>query len=248
MKHIQKAALWPLLMFLSACGGGGTTSNTGSNPSNSVNMAGNWQFMGNSTAFGYTYTASGPINQTGSSISGTLSLSGSPCAQATTFSGTLNGTSLSATATENTQTVSYSGTVSADGSSASGTYSAPPGGCLNGDIGTWSGSRVSLLNGQFIGSMAAENSIRASIVAKLQDDGGRVSGMATVTNSVCFHSLNLTGSVSGNEVVLQGTEETQTLLLRGEIDRESKSLALIYSVSGGNCSGESGKAFLAARQ
>jgi hypothetical protein len=242
---LQKAALWPLLMFLSACGGGSATNNTVSNP---VNMAGNWQLTGNSTTFGYTYAASGQINQTGSSISGTLSLSGSPCAQSTTFSGTLNGTSLSATATESGQTVSYSGTVSSDGSSASGTYSAPPGGCLNGDAGTWSGSRVSPLNGQFIGSMAAENSIRASIVAKLRDDGGHVTGVATVTNSVCFHSLSLIGSVSGNDVVLQGTEETQTLLLRGEVDRENKSLALTYSISGGSCSGESGKAFLAARE
>src|SRR5271170_4081357 len=135
-RTFQGAALGLLLIFLSACGGGGNSSST------PVNMAGNWQFTGNSTKFAYTDTAAGQINQNGSSVSGTLSLSGSPCAQTADFSGTLNGTSLSATLDESGQNVSFNGTVSADGNSASGNYTAPSGGCTNGDTGTWSGSRV----------------------------------------------------------------------------------------------------------
>ena len=94
MKHtFETVALGVLLVVLSACGGGGGNSSTAP-----VNMAGNWQFTGNSTTFGYTFTATGPVNQTKSSISGTLSLSGSPCAQTAEFSGSLSGTSLSVTA------------------------------------------------------------------------------------------------------------------------------------------------------
>jgi hypothetical protein len=239
MKHtFEKVALGLLLVFLSECGCGGNSSST------PVNIAGNWQFTGNSTKFGYNFTATGQINQTGSSISGTLSLSGSPCAQTADFSGTLNGTSLSATVDEGGQNNSFTGTVSADGNSASGTYSAPSGGCLNGDTGTWSGDRVSMLNGMFRGALAVQNGVPANIIAKFKDDGGRVTGVATLTNSLCFQSLNLTGTVSGTNVELQSTEETQSVILRGTFDQEKKSLVLTYSVLGGSCEGESGTAIL----
>lgn len=239
MKHtFETVALGVLLVVLSACGGGGNSSTA------PVNMAGNWQFTGNSTTFGYTFTASGQVNQTKSSISGTLSLSGSPCARTADFSGTLNGTSLSATLNESGQNVSFTGTVSADGNSLSGTYAAPSGGCTNGDTGTWSGSRVSMLNGLFRGTLAAENGLPANVIAEFKDDGGHVIGTATLTNSLCFQSLNLTGTVSGANVELQSSEETQSLMFRGTFDQQNKSLALNYSVLGGSCAGESGKAIL----
>jgi hypothetical protein len=239
MKHtFETVALGVLLVVLSACGGGGNSSTA------PVNMAGNWQFTGNSITFGYVFNATGQVNQTGSSISGTLSLSGSPCAQTADFSGTINGSSLSVTANESGQNVSFTGTVSADGNSLSGKYAAPPGGCTNGDAGTWSGSRVSVLNGLFRGTLAAQNGLPANVIAEFKDDGGYVTGTATLTNSLCFQSLNLTGTVSGENVELQSTEETQSLTLRGTFDLENKSLALNYSVLGGSCAGESGKAIL----
>lgn len=243
MKHtFKKAALGVLLVFLSACGGGGNSSST------PVSIAGNWQFTGKSTKFEYTYTAAGQINQTGQSVSGTLTLSGSPCAQTADFSGTLSGTSLSVTVDENGQNVSFTGTVSTDGNSASGTYTAPSGGCTNGDTGTWSGSRVSMLNGLFRGTFAAQNGLPANVIAKFKDDGGRVAGSATLTNSLCFQSLNLKGTMSGTNVELQSTEEAQPVMLRGTFDQENKSLALTYSVLGGSCAGESGKAILVAQK
>lgn len=239
MKHtFETVALGVLLVVLSACGGGGNSSTA------PVNMAGNWQFTGNSTTFGYTFTATGQVNQTKSSISGTLSLSGSPCAQTAEFSGSLSGTSLSVTANESGQNVSFTGTVSADGNSLSGTYAAPSGGCTNGDTGTWSGSRVSMLNGLFRGTLAAQNGLPANVIAEFKDDEGHVIGTATLTNSLCFQSLNLTGTVSGVNVELQSSEETQSLMFRGTFDQQNKSLALNYSVLGGSCASESGKAIL----
>lgn len=242
-RTFETTALGFLLVFLSACGGGGNSSSA------PVNMAGNWQFAVTSTKFGGTVTDTGQINQNGASVSGTFSLNGTPCAQTANFSGTLNGTSLSGIEDEGGQNVSFNGTVSADGNSGSGTYTAPSGGCTNGDTGTWSGSRVSMLNGMFRGSLAAEqNGVPANVIATFKDDGGHVTGAATLTNSLCFQSLNLTGTVSGNNVELQSTEETQSVMLRGTFDRENKSLALTYSVLGGSCSGESGKATLLAAQ
>jgi len=122
------------------------------------------------------------------------------------------------------------------------------GGCTNGDAGTWSGSRVSMLNGLFRGTLAVQNDSPANVIAKFNDDGGHVTGTATLTNSLCFQSLNLTGMVSGTNVELQSTEETQPLMLHGTFDQENKSLALTFSVLGGSCAGESGKAILVAQK
>ena len=231
------------LIVLNSCGGGGSGSGSGS----VINVAGNWQVKVTSTVFGGSGTGTGQINQSGSSLSGTLS--GLPCAQTTNLTGSLSGTSLSATLDENGQDVSLKGTVAADGNSTTGTYIAPSGGCLNGDAGTFVGQRLSMLNGMFVGSFGPENSIRANLVTKLHDDGGKVTGSATITNSLCLHSLNITGTVSGFHVELQGAEdfgEAQTISLRGTFDRPSRTLALEYAVAGGSCSGESGTAQLHA--
>ena len=104
-----------------------------------------------------------------------------------------------------------------------------------------------MLNGLFRGTLAAQNGLPANVIAKFKDDGGRVTGAATLTNSLCFQSLDLTGTVSGTNVELQSTEETGPVALRGTFDQKNKSLALTYSVLGGNCSGESGTAILAAQ-
>lgn len=244
MKHaFEKAALGVLLGFLSACGGGGGNSNT-----TAVSIAGNWQITVSSTKFDSSGTASGQINQTGSSVSGTLSLSGTPCAQTAAFSGTLNGTSLNATLNESGQNVSLTGTVTTDGNSGNGAYTTPSGGCTNGDAGTWSGSRVSMLTGLFRGTLATPNGLPANVIAKLKDDGGHVTGTATLTNSVCFQSLNLGGTVSGTSVELQSAEDTEPVVFRGTFDQKNKSLALTYSILGGSCAGESGTAILMAQK
>ena len=227
------------LCFLSSCGGGG-------NSSSAINVAGNWQFSATSTVFGFNSTATGQLNQSGSSVSGTMSLSGTPCAQSASFTGNVSGTNFSATLDENGQNVSFNGTLAANGSSVSGTSTAPAGGCTNGDAGTFTGERVSMMNGVFIGAFGPSNSIPANVVTRLHDDGGSVTGSATITNSLCFHSLNITGSVEGFNVKLHGSsgDESQTITFHGTFDQPSKSLTLEYAVSGGSCSGESGTAQL----
>jgi hypothetical protein len=231
------------LGVLGSCGGGGG-GNGGGSP---ISLAGNWQFTATSSVFDITTTATGQVNQDGSSLSGTLALSGTPCADMASFAGTVNGNELMGTLNENGQTVTMMGTVSADGNSGSGTYTTPAGGCTNGDHGTIVGQRLSMLNGMFMGSIGPANSLSTHIVAQLRDDGGKVTGSAVMTNSQCFHSLNITGNVSGYNVLLQGTDDEgagQTITLRGTFERHNKSLGLTYAVSGGSCSGESGRAQL----
>jgi hypothetical protein len=229
--------------ILSSCGGGSGSS--------TINVAGNWQFTANSTVFGFTSTAAGQINQNGSALSGTLSLSGTPCAESANFTGNLNGNKITATLDENGQNTMYTGTVAVDGNSGSGTYQSPAGGCTNGDAGTFTGQRVSMLNGMFIGLFGPENSIPANIVTQLHDDGGNVTGSATITNSLCFHSMTVTGKVSGFKVELHGADvqaDSQAVTFHGTFNQQNKSLALNYTVAGGSCSGESGTAQLRLRR
>src|ERR1700723_1263089 len=122
------------LSILTSCGGGGGSS--------VINLAGNWQVTANSTVFGFSYSASGQVNQNGSALSGTLELSGTPCAESANFTGSLSGDKITATLDENGQNTMYTGTVAANGNSVSGTYQSPAGGCTDGDAGTFSGQRV----------------------------------------------------------------------------------------------------------
>ena len=246
MRNRASILILASLGALSSCGGGSGTGN-GSGGSSVINVAGNWQFTANSTPFDSTYTATGQVNQNGSSLSGNLTVSDDPCAQTANFSGTINGTNLSGTLDENGQIVTMMGTVSADGNSGTGTYAAPAGGCTNGDYGTIVGQRLSMVNGMFAGTFGPANSIPGNIVAQLHDGGGQVSGTVTTTNSLCFRSLHVSGTVSGYNVVLNAVDDedaSQEIDLHGPFDQRNKSLELTYAIAGGSCSGQSGTAQL----
>jgi hypothetical protein len=232
------------LGLLGSCGGGGGGNGGSGNGGGSIiNVAGNWQFTAASTVFDLTTIATGQVNQNGSSLSGNLDLSGTPCADTANFTGTISGTNLRGALDENGQNVTMMGMVSPDGNSGSGTYTTPAGGCTNGDQGTLTGQRLSMLNGTFSGPLGPENSVPANLIARLRDDGGKVTGSAVMTNSRCVSSLNIAGTVSGYNVLLRGVDDqdaARTIDLRGTFDRRNESLTLTYAVSGGNCSGETG--------
>ena len=119
------------------CGGGTMNSVSGSN------FAGKWQFNGKSTTFGVTVTGSGTLAQNGNALTGQLSLSGSPCAGTAALTGTAAGMGVMFQLQEGGQAVSFTGKADSSFSSMSGTYTAPSGGCADGDVGTWTATRVS---------------------------------------------------------------------------------------------------------
>jgi hypothetical protein len=128
-----------LVALLIDCGGGG---GGGSSQSGTVlNLAGNWQ-ASTSSKLGYNTFLSGTLTQTGNQISGSMTISGSPCALSGMLSGTVSGSSVTLSLTEGSQMVSLSGTAAPDGNSMTGTYQAPPGGCTNGDSGTFTATRI----------------------------------------------------------------------------------------------------------
>jgi hypothetical protein len=122
-----------LCVCLAGCGSG--TSSSGS-------LSGNWQFTAHSSASGETFTGSAPIQQSGSSITGTVTLSGSPCATSATLSGSISGTTVTFQLELGDQPVNFTGTANSNLTSMSGNYTAPSGGCTNGDYGTWSATKT----------------------------------------------------------------------------------------------------------
>jgi hypothetical protein len=119
-------------MCLLSCGGGGGSST----PTSTASIAGTWQVAAHSNSFNFNVTGTATIQQSGSTLSGSVVMSGTPCASTAALSGSVSGNSVTFQLQEGTQTVTFTGTVS--GNTMSGTYSGPAGGCSNGDQGTWS--------------------------------------------------------------------------------------------------------------
>jgi len=129
------------IMLLCACiARCGSSSSSGSSPN--MNVSGDWQFTGHSTLFDLTDTGSAVLQQSGNSVTGTVTLSGTPCATSATVSGSLSGTAFTFQLEEGNQAVNFTGTVNSASNSASGNYTAPSGGCTNGDYGTWSATKI----------------------------------------------------------------------------------------------------------
>jgi len=122
-----------------------SSSGAASTPTPAVNIAGDWSFATTSSKSTTQSTIAGNIVQSGSSISASLNIQGSPCGTTASLSGSVSAMAVTASMIESGQTVTLAGTVAADAKSASGTYSAPAGGCLNGDSGTWTGSKSAVV-------------------------------------------------------------------------------------------------------
>jgi hypothetical protein len=128
-----------VILFLCGCLVGCGGSSNSSSPS----LSGVWQFTAHSSASGSTFTGSGTLQQSGSSVSGSITLSGSPCATSATLSGGISGTTVTFQLELGDQPVNFTGTANSGLTSLSGNYTAPSGGCTNGDYGTWSATKTS---------------------------------------------------------------------------------------------------------
>lgn len=249
MKSFVLAAV---LIFLdcstSGCGGGYGGSN---NSQNALNLTGNWTltFVSSKNS---SVTVSGTLTETGSTFSGTVTVTGS-CASSGMISGTLSGYAFTGTITESSpETISVTGTVATNYSSASGTYQvmSATGVCAaaSGDSGTWTGTRASVSGTPYIGMVRPADRMPVQLTLHLKGDAGQVSGIATFTNSVCLHSVNVAGMLSGMNLELHGDGGTDgSIVLSGTTDEEGKTLALNSIVSGA-CQAESGAGTLVKMQ
>ena len=225
---------------ISGCGGGYGSS---SNSQTGGLLAGNWMFTYVSSKSG-SVTASGTLTQTGNSVSGTVTITGS-CATSGIIKGTISGYSFTGTITETSpETISVTGNIAANGSTASGTYqvTTATGACAaaSGDSGTWSGTPISVSGNPYVGMVRSADRMPLQLYLNLTGDPGQVSGIATFTNSACLRSMDVTGTLTGLNLELQGDGgDDGSIVLNGTTDKEGKTLKLSLTVSGA-CQAESG--------
>ncbi len=255
MKTCALVALLAVIV-LAGCGSSGSSmsgSNSGgaggSGGDVTVIVQGNWQITTTSQS-GMNGGAGAVFQQNFQTgvLSGSAGNLQPACATTATLSGSISLNTVKFTLNESGQSVNFSGAVS--GQTMSGTFNAPSGGCTNGASGTWTASRIPLVTGTWNGSLspASGGQLPFQLAVPLtQDDGGNVTGTATVTGSSCFTTLalNTPNSIAGLMLVMEGQAgDGVSVELPAKLNSSATSMEVNYTVSGGSCDGQTGTGVL----
>jgi len=229
-----------LVLLAVGCGGGGSSSQSAA----VLNLAGTWQASTNSK-LGFNTFLAGTLTQTGTQISGTLTIGDSPCATSGTLSGSVSGSTVTLSLMEGSQSVSLTGTVTPDGNSITGTYQAQSGGCTNGDSGTFTATRVTstVLNlaGNWEASTDSVLGFSTFLSGTFTQTGNQISGTMSISGSPCAVSGILSGTVTGTSVTLTLIEGLQSVSLIGTAAPDGNSITGTYQAPAGGClNGDSG--------
>lgn len=226
-------SLWVLLLtgtaILAACGSG---SSSGSGTI-AVPLAGNWQFSlsNNADVTPLSGLQGGFLQEKNDgSVTGTVAYSVTragetvPCnSGSAAITGTISGQTVALTAVAGTQTFTFTGTATTDGtfSKMAGSYTATAGtgsdGNPCGDATTlgWTAASVLTLQGPVAGSFhstgGAKNLANQDFAVtgfltqgpNTGADNATVTGSLSFTNYPCFATASVTGTITGDTVVLQ---------------------------------------------
>jgi len=254
-----------LLLSLVGCGMLSQLSKFGPPPP--MSTAGNWQFDLMDSNGNVASTATGFLQQSGSTVTGAFDVNG--CATNASVTGSVgsgdsgpNAITLSSNIDGQTLQIVGSGIGSiAPGTAIEGTYTVGALGCpISGLTSTVSGQQINPISGAFHGSVQTTNGGTLNIsgsVAQGQNAGAvaaTLSGTATVTGSACFSSVTLSGTISGTAVVLSLTSSdgSQTAALTalpqsaGQLISGTPGsftitqLSGTYAASTGSCAGDTG--------
>jgi len=133
MTPVRLAGMVLLLGFSISCGS-----------SSSQNLTGAWQFTVSSAVLAdTTYVGNATLAQNGKNVTGNVTFSNNPCATTGPITGTVNGLAVNLQVTEGSQIVIFNGTINSTFTTLTGNYTAPAGGCLDGDYGSWSAALTS---------------------------------------------------------------------------------------------------------
>lgn len=138
------------------------------------------------------------LTQSGTSVSGTVSITESPCISSGSVSGTVSGNNVVFGVVSGTDTITYTATCTS--TSMSGTYSVNTGECA-GDTGTFSmtkGQAITPLDGTYSGPTSDS---KRNITFSVDSNGSRISSMAIGFVDVPCHgggliSISIPGGVS----------------------------------------------------
>lgn len=224
---MRKVLITLALFCCFGCGGGGSSpsgsaAGGGGNPA-PQNIGGKWQIIASSTqnsGSGFPYTAIEAIlTQTETSVSAGDQAaivipfyvqganyniaSGDACGDyAATVSGTISGSNITVTLTEgsgtNTYVVNATGTISSDSKKITGTYNASGGCGVAGDAGTFVGTLISSVSGNYNVTFGTGTNFGLSLT---EDSRHNLTASGTYSGS----SYTLTGEAVGGAIELQGT-------------------------------------------
>ena len=249
-------------------GSSGTTTTTPTAPANDpyANMSGNWQISATPTVgsspftvlSGYVYEIN--VNAAAHQTTASLLVQSTGCfsnAGALQLIGNVEEPKVSLASFEiNDQVVTLNAQKDEAGETLSGTYSIA-GGCADGNTGTITGSRYTVLTGTYAGT--AQSDATKGLSLSLTQAGGTgsgiflMSGSAALTGFSCFSKGTLVGGgtsyVSGSSTTLVFTSNEASgsqITMVGSIDQAADTLSLSsIQVTGGACAGSYGSATLA---
>jgi hypothetical protein len=175
MKRLSSTSwLFSALVLLCGCGGGVRTSrppsDPSSNPSQGLNVVGNWQFTTASTVPGtLPLTIAGSINQSGSVVSGAVHVDGSNCFDRLTamgLTGTRTDSSISLTSTSVVgQVATFTGNIT--DTAFTGTYTIH-GGCADGEQGNVTGIKIPTIANTLSGTFTTSGGQTFDVTADLR--------------------------------------------------------------------------------
>ncbi|HZR57335.1 MAG TPA: hypothetical protein VFA74_10715 [Terriglobales bacterium] len=223
MRFLATASLVGTLLLSIACGGDSSSSSSSQNSAPN----GNWQInltQGEPpTNPQFAWSISGFLQHSDNSLTGSMVIPGNPknlnCAGVGAITGTLNGENVTIAVDEGGSTVNLTGSIASDNQSMSGQYTTLAGGCTaKPTSGTWTASLIPTLTGKFTGTLA--NSTYMQVVtgivpptpivvsgeltqtSNIGASNASLSGTITAVDYPCFRTAYLTGTISGENVLL----------------------------------------------
>jgi hypothetical protein len=193
------------LLLLTSCGGGNSNA-----ASTTPNLAGNWQMTLQRQDTTTIKTESGFLVQTGGSLTGEFLLTGATnCAGIGSAQGQISGSNVAITVAQVGQTVNLAGALGTN-SAITGNYSILAAPCGSNQIGAWSATLVQPFSGKLQGAFASTYSSgfkftfsgNVSQGPNTGTSSASLTGNMTSSDAPCFHSANLSGSISGTSIVL----------------------------------------------
>lgn len=171
--------------------------------------------------------------------------------------GFVSGTSVSLNSfAVDSQYIALNGTMANSGGIVTGTY-AVNGGCADGGAGTFTFTRYAPLTGTYTGSATdSTGTVHTVSITSTQSIGATgggafdLTGKATFSGFSCFtQSTSAKGTISGSAVDLTFVTDDRagsTIHMTGNATADAGGIAsVLYAVSGGGCSGQTGTATLA---
>ncbi|MGA9039781.1 MAG: hypothetical protein WB421_04545 [Terriglobales bacterium] len=219
---LSRTVLVFTVLMLGACGGGTASPSA----QQGGPLAGNWQIV-LTQEFPFqtppaTLYVSGFFLQAKNSVTGSVQLPASTlgnCSGVGLLGGTLSGQNVTLSVDENGSTMSMTGSAASDYQSMSGIYETVAGGCSDKPTsGTWTAFKVPVMNFNFTGTLSQSTYMELltgvsppapiavsgviSQSANIGASSATLTGTITAVGYPCFRTASLTGTISGQNVIL----------------------------------------------